>query len=299
MTLDSYNAAEREALSRLSNRQIEASGAEAFKQVGYPVTVDSMAALPRYADVMQEGRSRATYDMLGGLTAGEFNLVEQITAKVQKATDRLGRSVTPTASLLRALVVYRQIAALFPDHASVLEIGPGSGYVSALLALDTYKVYSVEIAQAFALWQRQLRQTMPDADWTHIPWWDWIDGRAPEKLDCITANHCLNEMHPNALAYLIRRAEEILGTTGILIFESLGSEVVRTNRQTLECFVRRGWTAAPAGHCVAMLPPGNPAKYFDSMVYEPLSRTWDDLVRLWGGEPMTSDERFLSYCEGK
>lgn len=295
--MDSYNAAETTALSRLSNRQIEASGAVAFRSVNYPFRAESEAELWRWADVMQEDRSRATYDMLGGLTAGEFSLVEQITVKVQKATDRLGRSVTPTASLLRAAVVYRQIAALFPDHASVLEIGPGSGYITALLALDSYKVYSVEIAQAFALWQRHLRQTMPDADWTHIPWWDWIDGRAPEKLDCITANHLLNEMHPNALAYLIRRAEEILGTTGIMVVESLGSEVVRTNAQTMTMFARRGWSGQESGPAIILLPPGSSP--WPVVRHEMKTRTWDDLVKLWGPDPTTADERFLAYCEGR
>lgn len=295
-----YDNAERAARLRLSNRQIEASQTEAFARVGYPTRVTDQNELWRYADVMQEDRAKASFDMLGGLTEREYELVVDLTDKTQKLTERMGNIVTPTASVLRAMVVYRQVAMLYPDHASVLEIGPGSGYVSALLALDTFKVYSVEAAQAFALWQKLLRQSYPNAEWVTVPWWDWIDGRAPSTVDCITANHCLNELHHNALFYLIRRAEEMLGTKGILILESLGSEVVRTNKQTLECFVRRGWAAAQAGHCVAMLPPGNPAKYFDAQVYDPMSRTWDDLVKLWGGRmPEGRDEKFLAYCEGR
>lgn len=297
MKVEEYELLESHGMRGLANRMIEASQCVAFAKVGYPSRIGHITEVCKFSETMQEDRSRATYDMLGGLTAGEFSLVEQIIVKVQKATDRLGRSVTPTASLLRAVVVYRQIAALFPDHASVLEIGPGSGYVSALLALDSYKVYSVEIAQAFALWQRQLRQTMPDADWTHIPWWDWIDGRAPEKLDCITANHCLNEMHPNALAYLIRRAEEILSTTGIMVVESLGSEVVRTNAQTMTMFARRGWSGQESGPAIILLPPGSSP--WPVVRHEMKTRTWDDLVNLWGGEVESADERFLRYCDGR
>lgn len=296
--VDAYNTAEREAMKGLNNRQIEASGAVAFGHVGYPVRVTSEQELWRYADIMQEHRAKLTFDMLGGLTDHEFSLVSDMTYRVTRLSEKMGQIVTPRASLLRAMLVYRQITALFPDHASILEIGPGSGYVSGLLAADTYQVYSVEVAQAFALWQRALRNTMPSADWIHVPWWDWIDGRGPERLDVITANHCMNEMHPNALAYLIRRAEKMLGTTGILLFESLGSEVVRKNADTLRAFVLRGWTGAASGHCVILKPPGCTATLAQA-TNPVLSKGWADLVALWDGEPETADERFLAYCEGK
>lgn len=296
MNVDDYNTAEREAMKRLCNRQIEASGAVAFAHVGYPVRVTSEAELWRFSDVMQEHRARVTYDALGGLTDHEFSLVSDLTNRVIRLTERLDGRVVPRASLLRALLVYRPIADLFPDQATVLEIGPGSGYVSALLALDTYKVYSVEVAQAFALWQRMLRNAMPQADWVHIPWWDWIEGR-DLKIDVLTANHCLNELHPNALAYLIRRAEEMLGKTGVLMFESLGSEVVRKNADTIKHFVLRGWTGEARGDTVIMKPPGSTFTAASTRHALP-GKTWDDLVALWGGEPETADERFLAYCAG-
>lgn len=288
-----YDMLERAASSRLCNRIIEASQCQAFGFVGYPTRVSSEQELWRYADVMQEHRARKTYDLLGALSLWEFGMIERLTDVVRKQTAQWGHEVTPTASPLRALLVYREIAALFPSNAKVIEIGPGSGYLSAMLAMNGAAVYSVEVAQAFALWQRHLSEWLL-CNWNHIFWWDWFRGNTVDKVHVITANHCLNELHANALHFLVRRAEEILTEDGALIFESLGSEVVRRNIDTLSVFQRRGWRAEQRNMAVIMIPPNGTFRQRDSVVTT--AKGWADLENLWGGEPRTPDESFLDYC---
>lgn len=290
MTPEAYDALERFALTRLGNRQIEASGCLAFDHTGYPHRVHDERELWRYADVMQEGRARATMDLLGGLTEEEFELVTSMVHWVRAQTNRWHQAVTPTAALLRAILVVRQVVAINLPHLVSLELGPGSGYVSGLLGLRGFQVNLVEVSQAFALWQRRL---IPTA--THIPWWEWVQGKGPERAGIVTANHCLNELHANALGYFVHRAAAMLGDTGLFVAEDPGAAYLRPAQETMKAF--RGWSAVARGPVAILAPPGSKV---DVMRLPELkgdrTRGWHDLLALWGGEPESVDERFLQEC---
>lgn len=300
--VSAYDAAERNALSRLSNRAIEAASTVAFDHTGYPTRIRSESELWRYADVMQDGRARATFDQLGGLTEHEFKLLRRLTDRVASITKlRCHKRIVPKDAPMRAVLAYRQITAFYPAAdreackrgPSVFEVGPGSGYLGAMLDLDGHDYRSTDITQAFHLWQRIM---VGDRQ---MPWWEWMDiERADFPVDVITVNHALNEMQPRALQYLIVRAERMLGTRGALFVESWGAEYHRSTAQTASLFDKRGWHASVQGGCHVLTPPA-----FDTVPdkrqIEERSKTWADVEAMWhelGAEDMTPDDAFMKFC---
>jgi hypothetical protein len=287
-TPEAYDAAEREAMKRLPNRVIEASRAVAFQTVGYPTRVGAVEELWRFADVMQEKRLRDTMEIIGGLTEREFELVSQITATVANLTEKLCHHRTvPGASLIRAIPVYRTIKLYCPNGGSVFELGPGSGYVGALLVADNYKYCSSDVSQAFFLWQAHLLNAIrPETADFQLPWWDWMTLASPPPVDVFTANHMLNEMHAHALIYAIRVAKQMLdrgGPRGAFIVEDFGSPILRTNEVTKSVFQALGIFVNEVGPCRDQVS---------------LTRGWPDLESLWagyGGMPKSADEKFMEF----
>jgi putative glycosyltransferase (TIGR04372 family) len=246
-----YDRAEADASENLPNRVIECAQTEVFTLLGYPTRVHSIRALWRYVDVMQEGRLKETFDnLLGGkITDEEMHICREITKNIWTLSSReYARPMISRDCLARALVVFRHIRFLFPPGAIILEIGGGSGYLGALLALAGYRHISTDICQGFYVFQSHLMQvctsgrlielasdprTLDDlkeipAGWAvHVPWWKWIktEPKFPIAADVVSANHCLCEMHPRALAYNLKVSAALMRAAGqqsAFIFESWG-----------------------------------------------------------------------------
>lgn len=266
----------------LPNRAIEAAQTVHFQAVGYPTRVADVAELWRFADVMQEFRLKPTFDVLGGLTEREYELVASVTETVAALTTSLGRKVVPGAALIRAVLVYRAIKVWLPGGGAVFELGAGSGYVGALLLADGFDYRASDVAQAFALWQANLFNAIRPGVEATLPWWEWMAG--PDKLpplDVFTANHMLNEMHSRALMHALKRAKQQLKPGGVLMVEDFGSPMLRKNADTL-AVIRQ--LAVP----VVMVGPG--------LDLAKPTRNWADMEALWsryGGVPQSADEQFL------
>jgi len=235
-----YNKAEEEGTAPLPEYLKAAFAPVAFEAVGYPTRVTSDLELWRFADVMQDGRWGETMDALGGLRPREQDLVEHIQIMVHKLTTEMGRGVTPTDALLRAVMVYRWIKEHYPCG-QVHEFGPGSGYVGALLLADGHYLYSsTEVTQAFALWQMILHTAIGRERNHYMPWWTWIRSGVRNKAHVITANHMLNEMHPEALSFILVRSQMCLDRQGAFVVEEIGSEVLRPCQGTLDALKKSG-----------------------------------------------------------
>lgn len=211
ITLAQYERAEAEALGRLPNRVIAACRPAFFERVGYPTQATEERFFDLWADAMHEGRfGRDFEELLGGaLSAQEWDIWKQI---YQKAGVARG-------SLARAQYAFRAIAEQFKPPGIIVEIGPGSGYLTVLLGLAGFTVFAVEVTQAFYLWQALLFGKLFDVvelsgmDWGydgsvhHVPWWNFygnMDTLRSVRPTAVVANHCLAEMSPDAAAYLAR-----------------------------------------------------------------------------------------------
>jgi hypothetical protein len=222
LTPAAYDRAELLAEQGLPNRLIQACRPALFDHIGYPARAASSGGLWRWADAMHEGRFETDFSekLGGGLTTEEWDYWRQIMRAVRNLTN--GTPVVPRGALARATISYRAVRARLSPPALIVDIGPGSGYLTALLGLAGYRVLTVENAQAFYLWQSRLFAMLFDArfgEWLagdanpdcyilHAPWWKFyrLDTREidalPVKAAC--AAHVLCEMHRDAVAYFAR-----------------------------------------------------------------------------------------------
>jgi hypothetical protein len=193
-----------------------------------------------------------------------------------------------------AVIPYRLITMCI-DKGAVFELGPGSGYLGAMLQSDGFDYRSTDACQAFFLWQRQLGLDL------QVPWWEWYDHTRGFGLqfDVVVANHVLNELHEAALRYFIVRAERMLSAKGFLVVEDYGDQRLRDNSATKTMFLARGWREAASGYI--LVPTGSA---FDitsinesSQAPMKLARNWDDLVRVWRdlGSGPNPDAEFVKF----
>ena len=203
-----------------------------IKQVFVPVTflgggvphyAHSNEELCTFADMWIHDPEGITNNLLSELNDHEFTMLKNISTKVWELTKDMNFQVAPKTGLLRQIYQKRLINRFFPNAETVLEVGPGSGYLCLMLALDGKKVFSTDVTQCFYIWQNFLFKNFnilnelvsDDIDLenkkiTHIPWWKFINFQnICQKLDLITVNHALCEMSNHSVRHLLSIANKI------------------------------------------------------------------------------------------
>lgn len=314
MNVCDYDYAEFKAFPSIPNRIIECCKPVAFNIVGYPHKVDTNEALWRYADCMQETRTQGIIDnLLGGLTEEEFEAFKYINEKVMELTNAYTFS---TASLLRSFNVLRYIRYIYPKGSTVLEIGGGSGYLGALLIHFGYKYISTDISQAFYVWQSHLFEKFGkiyelavEEDFNledgcvHIPWWKFYvkNPLFSFRPDVITCNHCLCEMHPHALIFLLKLSKQILN--GVFLFEGWGSHLQCNEDACGTRFKEQGFNLAYKDEkivCYSLNKDDIRPKIEDGKAQLKIENKFDDIMSyicalIPEKMGMSDDEQFLSY----
>ena len=270
LDVETYDAAERAAVGKFANRILQAFYPEMFATLGYPVRVDRVSQLWRYIDVMQETRTHYNVEvLLQGFTTEEFELFKRVTRIVDDhAGKHFGVRAHATAALTRAIHVLRLIKiATGSDRPTVLEVGPGCGYLAMLLVMEGYPYIGTDVVQAFYLYQSHMlsyvaenvrelaaedgdvltvAQPQPGTA-VHVPWWKWITLEPHEvKLSAgiMTSNHVLCEMHPSSLAYLAVLGHRVLSNHpggGQFIFENWGYDLLHSRAMVARKFQEHGW----------------------------------------------------------
>jgi hypothetical protein len=265
LTVDAYNAAEAAAEVNTPNRIIEACRPETFIRLGYPTSVNADQAVWRFADAMHELRDRDDYQSLlgGGFTEPEFEIFKKISAEVASLTERrFGRRLLPKGALTRAFISFRCIRAISEPGTTVFEIGPGSGYLGALLGVTGFNYVATDVTQGFyiyqsILWEHLFRDkfielatdprgldkfgALAPGTILHVPWWKYnVDRPQNLKLDAqvVTSNHALAEMHHVAFMYALKLSRSWLAYPGLRYFfiEHPGAELTRTREQIKTAF---------------------------------------------------------------
>ena len=276
-----YDQEEAKGRALLSNRIIEAFQPQIFNVTGYPVHVTSEAELWRYVDVMHETRLKSTVeDLLQGLTPEEFEIFRRaVSFMIAFTTSTFGRPLRCENALMRAMNIFRYIRAAKPQR--VMEFGPGSGYLGLLHILDGIQYIGVENTQAFYLLQnrmwsaasegklcdlasdpmsfRDIAGHLSDYRAFHIPWWKTIDTALddfPVTSDLVTANHCLVEMHDNAMKYYVRLSGAALRNGhGPFLFEGWGYELLRSRGIVTREFDAAGFRLAHVEDSIVAFSP--------------------------------------------
>ena len=224
MEIELYNSLELEGRRLLSNRQIQAFSPVTFSDGGYPTRCSSDQELWKFHDTMQEGRFSLWLhrDFPGGL---EEKLYKLWTLALE-SINCFGKSLASPRklnagqnSLVLSLGNFSRLKTIFDSlnvRISPFELGPGCGYLQLLFGIDGVKTRSVDITQAYFIYQSRLfsfceaefdRNRYQFQRPQQIFWWDIA--RDPTKIlrdtNVLVANHMLNEMHPHSLRFILSK----------------------------------------------------------------------------------------------
>jgi len=272
LSIPTYEKAESLAVQKLPNRVVESFGPYHFTKVGYPTRITAETEIYKYADAMHEGELEDHVNQLGGFTEEEWEHLRALTAQVWSFSSADGAPVLPRAALLRGIHTLRHLRAIRGEaKPRILEIGPGSGYLGALLVRLGYPYAAMDNAEGFYLWQHRLWSEGAEGNLVeladaglelesalaglqphrpvHIPWWRFVNLR-PDCADCfdvVITNRVLCEMHPTSLNVNLRLARGFLDGGGpgkMLFFDGWGADVVSSPAKVTTSILKAGFTPA-------------------------------------------------------
>lgn len=269
LSVENYNNLERGASNNLPNYLLQAFVPDLFNKFNYSSSIDSENCLWKYIDTMQEFRFEDNLKILGKfLTQEELDVAQWLIESISEYTKKAFN--LPSAarnSITRSLISYRYIKQLKSQNniqGGVLEVGPGCGYLGALLGKSGFNYASTDISQGFYLYQNHIMTTLfgdkfsegaylntCDYDFNskklhHIPWWHYADlnFNLPD-VSIVVVNHVLAEMHPNALRFflsrLINKFKSGDQSNPIYIFvEGFGNETFTSSSEIVKLFHSMG-----------------------------------------------------------
>jgi hypothetical protein len=269
LTVRTYADAEDAAKAGLSADHIRAFSPATFRFHGYPDAAESDAAVIRYVDTMQEFADPLRHHESEAYSEEEARLVRHICERVVDLTTALyGRPVRPWQGPLTTMKVFRAVQEVArvagKRELTVFEIGPGSGYLGALLIAAGHRYLSSDIAQGFYVWQSHLGRALAgdefiegalqaaypyvsDGRVVHIPWWHYATlyrGSAIPQADIVVSDHALGEMHAYAMRYSSQLIQMMLNSSsiGLVMFESIGEPRFHSQDAVWSHFARVGLT---------------------------------------------------------
>ncbi|MBL8704412.1 MAG: hypothetical protein JNM30_06195 [Rhodospirillales bacterium] len=238
--IQDYRASERMARSIMPSWWLAVSHqVDIFARIGFPVRIESTHEVGQLIDTMQENRYARFLTEFGGLSDAELQmLVRALVQSVLFQRAHLPRRapLVPLSTMTSALALYKKIAAVRPTIGSILEVGPGCGYLSYFLASNPLlRDYSqVEACESFYILQSMINshlfghrfrdfaiaaappdQTLrvrkdveppmlidepelPAHNCHHFPWWT-LASLLDRKYDVVTSNANLSEFSSEAL----------------------------------------------------------------------------------------------------
>jgi hypothetical protein len=282
LTIGRYDDAEVEARIGLSIPHLMAFRPVAFDSVGWPTRVFNERELLRYVDHNFEPEISALYkpgavlEPIGyrnAFTLDEQALIAAISDRVADLTDRsFGRRVRPMTNLLVQTAPFRVMQQLVMGFGrkklSVFEVGPGAGYLGAMLAHAGHRYLSYDVAQSLYLWQSRLLQAVAGPDFVelagldeseaerailearvvHLPWWSYVkmlDGTRV-RTDVVYSNSNISEMTNLALRHVLLISKQMLADSpsGVFCFFSKGMPSQTPHDQIDEVFRQHGFYKA-------------------------------------------------------
>jgi hypothetical protein len=289
LEISDYRLGEQLGRSTISNWRIgETHLVDHFIRVGFPVRIESRHEVGQLIDTMQEKRFERFMTELGGLTATEVeSFTDALVSSVKFQMAHLPRRkpCVPFSTMLSSLVLYKKIVGFKPNVESVLEVGPGCGYLSHFLALhETLRDYSqVEACESFYVLQsmvnsylfghefrdlavtavgdralhihRDLEQPVvltdeetPAHRCFHYPW--WMLGKLHDrvgKYDVVTSNANLNEFTRNALYEYLTIFSRVMKDDGIFLVQCTGFPAHGSTEDLMEVLHKFGFASLFCG----------------------------------------------------
>ena len=251
LSIEAYNIAERNASWKLGSRASQAYSPATFEDLNYPVRVAEESQLLRYVDTMHETSDGKYFDKTKyQYSQTEGKAISQVAQTVALMTKHnFSKCIRPWMAPFGAVPAFRIIEAFKTltdsKNLRVLEIGPGSGYLGALLSTRGFSYSAMDNTQGFYMWQNRLFQAIAPnefSDWAtlneplknwdarvnHFTWWQWatLNESTALRSDIVVCDHAMGEFHPIALRHALRLIRIILQGDGpkLFFFTSPGRE---------------------------------------------------------------------------
>jgi len=220
-----------------------------FLKYGFQTDIKNDDELWKFIDTQHAGRYFANLSLLnGGLTQSEFELFQKAVDICIKFTKTMNKESIPLMALTRSFLSYRAINSFYKSLnkiPSVLEIGPGSGYLGLLCGISGWRYSSFDNTKSLTVYQNALwnfaglkvkfaeeKVYYSDSDFLQIPWWVWCDRESiVPKREFIVANHVILEMSPLALNFTIKRIKNL--SAEYICAESLGAPTFVDNHNII------------------------------------------------------------------
>ena len=244
LNVHEYDLAHEAAVSALPNAVNWAYQSHFFDKIGFPTSVKSEKELWKFVESQHWNTFEGDFLNLldGAISVGEFELLRHLAEKVLRfSQSNYGKEIVARPTILPGLNVLRHIEYLFGDERpKVFEIGPGSGYLGALLMLQGYPYAATDVGQGFYLHQNHLWNYITDGKVVevgfdtgrhmessepggvvHVPWWEFAKTRLDgmPEFDVVTCNGALGEMEKHGLQFTLKVCSGLLrGTTSPKVF---------------------------------------------------------------------------------
>lgn len=221
---------------------------------------------------MYETRSRAELLTTKKYSPREADMMQQLSDQIESLTKRLFRKpVQPLMCLFVPIDLLRMVthlSAAVGRPLTIMEIGPGSGYLSAYLLNAGHRVIAFDVCQSLYLWQNRLfgeyrfdewalgdvaafPTRSSDAQVVHIPWWHFarFHERTPITADIVICDAALGEMEHFGFRYVVEVAKNLTKDSpiGCLLYQNLGEERFQTRLYTEQYAATRGFRLQHVG----------------------------------------------------
>ena len=264
LSVEQYNRAEEDALALLPNVPIAAFRPVSFLLEGSPTYVKSEKELWKFVESQHMNTFEGDFlnFLDGAISVGEFELLRHLAEKVLRfSQSNYGKEIVARPTTALSINVLRHIEYLFGDERpKVFEIGPGSGYLGALLMLQGYPYAATDVTQGFYLHQNHLWNYITDGKVVevgfdtgrhmessepggvvHVPWWEFAKTRLDgmPEFDVVTCNHALCEMSHHAVWFTLAIARALLrgnGSPKVFLFEGWGAQRLSLKSQVTQWF---------------------------------------------------------------
>lgn len=212
---------------------------------------------------MQDGRLEGNLGLLGSAMDGEVELVRRAAdAIVDFSVSTFGFASAGKDMLSRAVYQYSLLASVLKNESrpwTIMEVGPGCGFLGVLLGLAGHRYVALEASQAFWVYQSSLFRHVFGDEYSdglgqderrisHLAWWDFCsEASTLPRLTACTANHMLNEMNAMALRFTMRKlsATQRLGMQ--VVAEALGATYLRGEEETTTIIAESGFSGLGKG----------------------------------------------------
>lgn len=276
LDITTYRQQESQARQTLAAWQLaQRHNLDQFESDGFPVRLGCLPETYMLLDTMHEGRLTAVQEELGGLGTEDLALLVGAAADLTRFQLACypGRPLRmPLDTLASMLLAYRKIVGLKPGFRSLLEVGPGCGYLACLLRhhspLANYSL--TEACESFYLLQHHLNRFLFAEDFRQelfsglapsavhavlekrlegstqgyavkhapkvrqYPWWRLGDlASSGQTFEVIVSNANLVEFRREALLDYLDLFRKVLDPQGVVFAQCIGFEVPERDRHYL------------------------------------------------------------------